>query len=212
MTAATRNNLSTRLDRLDIQVASWMAKHGVRYLRASLGVVFLWFGALKLIPGLSPAEGLAGQTILAITFGLVPPDVSVPLLGIFESLLGVALLTGWAMRLSLVVLVFHMCGTATPLLLFPAQVFASGPLVLTMEGQYIIKNIVFVSAAFVVAATVRGGKLRMESTGELSRRAVEIALLRVQLLAKSKDTSDSGGSRMRTGVSTCPGFGPRRSL
>jgi uncharacterized membrane protein YkgB len=169
MLDSDKNDLMRRLDRLDASTTAWMARRGVTCLRASLGVVFLWFGALKLFPGLSPAEGLAGRTILVLTAGLVEPAVSVPLLGVWESLIGIGLLTGRALRLTLVVLFVQMSGTVTPLVLFPSDVFASGPLVLTMEGQYIIKNLVLVSAAIVVGATVRGGRLKAEPTGEYAR-------------------------------------------
>jgi uncharacterized membrane protein YphA (DoxX/SURF4 family) len=156
MNSADGYDLMGRLDRLDARAAGWMARHGVLLLRASLGVVFLWFGALKLFPGLSPAEGLAGQTIWALTNGAIEPAISVPVLGVWESLIGVGLLTGKALRLTLVALLVHMCGTVTPLVLFPSEMFVREPFVLTMEAQYIIKNLVFVSASLVVGATVRG--------------------------------------------------------
>ena len=66
----------TRFDRLDRRITTWMAGYGVSLLRIALGVVFLWFGALKLVPGLSPAEDLAGRTIEALTFGIVPASVA----------------------------------------------------------------------------------------------------------------------------------------
>ena len=155
-----RYDLVHRLDRLDARVADWMARHGILLLRASLGVVFLWFGALKLFPGLSPAEGLSGQTIMALSNGIIEPALGVPALGVWESLIGVGLLTGKALRLTLVAMLAHMCGTVTPLVLFPSDVFVQEPFVLTMEGQYIVKNLVFVSASLVVGATVRGESIR----------------------------------------------------
>jgi uncharacterized membrane protein YkgB len=161
----------SRLDRIDARIAAWMARHGVTLVRISLGIVFLWFGALKLFPGLSPAEGLVGNTILALTFGLVEPVVSVPALGAWESLIGIGLLSGRALRLTLVLLFVQMSGTVTPLFLFPGEVFVIEPFVLTMEGQYIIKNIVLVSAAIVIGATVRGGRLKSEKTAEFARPA-----------------------------------------
>ena len=187
MTTPMSQRLRRRLDRLDAAIAAWMAQHGVRYLRVSLGIVFLWFGALKLFPGLSPAEGLVGRTVLALTFGLVAPSLSVPALGVWESLIGLGLVTGRALRLTLVVLFLQMAGTATPLVLFPGEAFVHGPFGLSMEGQYIVKNIVFVSAAFVIAATVRGGRLRAEDTAELSRRLVDRQL--AQYLARSAGSS-----------------------
>lgn len=151
-----------QFDRLDARVTAWMARYGVVLLRISLGVVFLWFGALKLFQGLSPAEQLAGKTVLKLSGGLVTPAVSVPALGAWESLIGVGLITGVAMRATLLLLFLQMPGTVTPILLFPEEVFIRAPFVLTLEGQYIVKNVVLISAAIVVGATVRGGTLRSE--------------------------------------------------
>lgn len=169
----TQREVVSLIDRLDALVARWMARNGVACLRVSLGIVFFWFGALKLFPGVSPAEGLAGQTILVLSRGLIEPSLSVPLLGIWECLIGVGLITGRALRLTLLTLLVHMGGTVTPLVLFPGDMFVREPFVLTFEAQYIIKNLVLVSGAFVVAATLRGGKLRAESTAEFSRQLLE---------------------------------------
>ena len=65
------------LDRVDRRVTTLMADHGLTALRIALGIVFLWFGALKFFPGLSPAQGLATRTIDVLSFGLVPPNVSI---------------------------------------------------------------------------------------------------------------------------------------
>jgi uncharacterized membrane protein YkgB len=136
-----------------------MADHGLTLLRMALGIVFLWFGALKLVPGLSPAETLAGQTIEVLTFGLVPATVAVPFLGVWECAIGIGLLTGWWMRATLALLFLQMLGTVTPLFLFPAATWDVFPIAPTLEGQYIIKNAVLVAGAVVLGATVRGGGL-----------------------------------------------------
>ncbi|MEN8145598.1 MAG: DoxX family protein [Gemmatimonadota bacterium] len=165
-----KSGIAQRLDALDARVAGWNARHGVAALRISLGVVFLWFGLLKVFPGVSPAEDLAGQTIQALTGGLVIPSVGVPVLGVWESLIGLGLISGKALRITLILLFVQMAGTITPLFLFPGDVFVRAPFVPTLVGQYIIKNVVLVSAAIVVGATVRGGKLRAETTSEFFMR------------------------------------------
>ena len=152
----------TRFDRIDRQITAWMAGYGVFLLRIALGVVFLWFGALKLVPGLSPAEDLAGRTIEALTFGIVPASVALPILALWEVAIGVGLLVGRWMRVTLLLLFVQMAGTVTPLFLFPSETFVHFPFVPTLEGQYIIKNIVLVAAAIVLGATVRGGELTPE--------------------------------------------------
>ncbi len=139
-----------------------MATHGITLTRIALGVVFLWFGAIKFVPGWSPAEELAGRTIERITFGAVPAEVGVPILAAWESLIGIGLLAGRFLRVTLLLLFAQMPGTLLPLVLFPAETFTAFPYAPTMEGQYIIKNVVLIGAAIVVGATVRGGELRAE--------------------------------------------------
>lgn len=156
MTDLTANQT---LDRLDRRITRAMADHGLLLMRIALGVVFLWFGALKLIPGMSPAEDLAGRTIEALTFGAVPAATAVPFLGVWESIIGIGLLTGIWMRATLALLFVQMLGTLTPLLLFPAETFDQFPLAPSLEGQYIIKNGVLIAGAVILGATVRGGGL-----------------------------------------------------
>lgn len=148
-----------RYDRVDRAITSWLAVAGPVVVRLGLGIVFLWFGALKLFPELSPAQDLVGRTIERLTFGIVPPTVSVPTLAIWECLIGLGLITGRFLRATLLLLAVQMAGTVTPLVLFPAETFTQFPFAPTLEGQYILKNIVLVGAAMVVGATVRGGEL-----------------------------------------------------
>ena len=70
-----------------------MARYGLLLLRISLGVVFLWFGALKFFPGLSPAHDLASRTIEALSLGTVHTNVSIPILAAWECLIGLGLLS-----------------------------------------------------------------------------------------------------------------------
>ena len=114
-------------DRLDRRITGWMAAHGVFVLRIALGIVFFWFGALKLVPGLSPAEDLAGRTIEQLTFGLVPASVALPVLALWEVAIGLGLLLGRWMRVTLLLLFVQMAGTITPLFLFPEETFIVVP-------------------------------------------------------------------------------------
>ncbi len=139
-----------------------MARHGPRLLRISLGIVFLWFGALKFIPGLSPAQDLAGRTIEALTLGIVKPNISLPVLAAWECIIGLGLITGVWMRATILLLLLQMVGTLTPVVLFPNEVFFEPPYAPTLEGQYIIKNLVLMSAAIVLGALVRGGAVDPE--------------------------------------------------
>jgi uncharacterized membrane protein YphA (DoxX/SURF4 family) len=155
-------SLYQRFTRVDVRLTSWMARHGIAILRVSLGVVFLWFGALKFFPGLSPAQDLATRTMGLLTFGWIPASVSLVLLATWECAIGIGLVLGLYMRATLFLLWLQMLGAVTPLVLFPGEVFTRVPYAPTLEGQYIIKNIVLVSAGLVIGATVRGGALVAE--------------------------------------------------
>jgi hypothetical protein len=85
--------------------------------------------------------------------------VAGPSLATWEVPIGIGLLTGRFLRITLLLLWVQMLGTMLPLVFFPSQTFSSFPFVPTLEGQYIIKNLVLVSAAIVVGATVRGGRM-----------------------------------------------------
>jgi uncharacterized membrane protein YphA (DoxX/SURF4 family) len=155
----TRSGLPEPIDRVDVRITGTLARFGVPALRIALGVVFLWFGLLKFFPNLSPAEDLAARTIEALTMGAVKPDLSLPVLAVWESVIGIGLIVGRGLRGILALLAVQMAGTFTPLLLFPEETWTIFPIAPTLEGQYIIKNVVLIAAAMVVGATVRGGGL-----------------------------------------------------
>jgi len=92
------------VEKIDRMLVRWMASHGVALLRLSLGLVFLWFGAIKFVPGLSPAAELATGTISELTGGFVTPNVSLPLLAAWECLIGLGLMTGRWLRFTLLLL------------------------------------------------------------------------------------------------------------
>jgi uncharacterized membrane protein YphA (DoxX/SURF4 family) len=153
-------------DRIDRRITDTMAEHGLTLLRLALGIVFFWFGVLKFFPGASPAEALAGKTIETLTFGAIPESTALMILAVWESAIGIGLFAGRWMRAVLLLLFVQMLGTITPLFLFPTETWTIFPIAPTLEGQYIIKNIVIVSAAIVLGATVRGGELSPEPVVE----------------------------------------------
>jgi uncharacterized membrane protein YphA (DoxX/SURF4 family) len=155
----TGRSAQSAFDRLDSTITGWLARLGVPVLRVGLGIVFLWFGVLKFFPGLSPADELATRTIEQLTFGAVPPEISLPGLATWETLIGLGLISGRFLRATLFLLAVQMLGTMTPLVLFPSETFRAFPYAPTLEGQYIIKNIVLIGAAMVVGSTVRGGRV-----------------------------------------------------
>ena len=147
------------LEKLDRFVAEFLSKYGLLALRVSLGINFLWFGLLKFFPNLSPAEELAGNTLSILSLGLFQPVHSLPTLALCETAIGIGLIFGRPLRLVLTLLFFHMIGTMTPLFICPAEMFSQGIFGLTLEGQYVIKNLVLASAALVLGSTIRGGRL-----------------------------------------------------
>jgi len=140
-------------NKIDQSVTRWMARTGLIFLRVGLGVIFFWFGVLKFFPGLSPAENLVRNTIY-----FFDPDIFIPVLAAWEALIGVGLITGKFMRLTLLLLFLQMPGTALPLLILPDVVWNVFPYGLTIEGQYIVKNLVLIGAGLVLGGTVRGGR------------------------------------------------------
>lgn len=148
-------------DRIDLRITRWMARYSLDVLRFALGVIFIWFGALKYFPGLSPAEELVRNTIY-----FFDPDLVIPILATWEVLIGIGFLSGFftskLQRVTILLLFMQMIGAGLPLIMLPEVVWTNFPLVLTLEGQYIIKNLVIIGSALVIGATVRGGKVDPE--------------------------------------------------
>jgi len=139
----------TNKKRLD-DLAAWMVTHGLVFLRLGLGLVFVWFGAPKLVPGLSPAEPLVAATVT-----LFDPAWFVPALGVAEVAIGLCLWFRRLVPIGLALMLVHMAGAALPLVTLPDVAWKSFP-VATLEGQYIIKNIVLVAGAIVLAGASLG--------------------------------------------------------
>lgn len=147
-------NISS-LNRVDTIVTAWMNRNGLFLLRISMGIVFVWFGVLKFFPDVSAAQDLAIRTIELLTFGLVPEVFIINGLALWEVLIGVGLISGKFMKVTLLLLFLQMIGTFTPIFLFPSEVFNHIPYAPTLEGQYIIKNIIIISAAMVLWGRLR---------------------------------------------------------
>lgn len=145
---------------IDTRLINWMAKNGIKLLRWSIALIFIWFGGLKFFPGASPAEQLAGSSIEILTFGIVSASIGLPVLAAWEVIIGIGMLLPKYMRFTILLLYVQMLGTFSPIVIMPDVVFSTFPVVLTIEGQYILKNLIVISAALVIGATVRGGNLR----------------------------------------------------
>ncbi len=160
MNESLDKTIARDFEAVDVRITRFMARHGVTLLRIALGIIFFWFGALKLAPNLSPAEDLVTATITFLSASFF-----VPFLGIWEMAIGLGFITGKFMRATILLLFLQMPGTMLPIVLLPERVFTQFPFGLTLEGQYIVKNLVLISAALVVGATVRGGRLTSEPDG-----------------------------------------------
>jgi len=120
-------------------------------LRVSLGLIFVWFGALK-IAGVSPVAALVSATL-----PWADPATVVPLLGVAEVVLGAALLAGKARRLVLTALAAHLTGTFLSFVTAPQLTVHHGdPLLLTAEGEFVLKNLALISAALLLASITHG--------------------------------------------------------
>lgn len=156
-----QKTVSNRIQQTEVQVIEWMSRNGLLLLRISLGIIYFWFGILKFFPGLSPAEILAAQTISHLSFGYVDSAVSLPILATWECALGVGLMMSRGMRVILILLFLQMLGTFLPLVFFPDQTWIK-LFVPTLEGQYIIKNILIVSSGIVLGGTLRIRRVRAD--------------------------------------------------
>ena len=141
-------------DALDQRIAGFMQRWGRRALQVSLAVIFVWFGLLKPF-GLSPAAPLLKATVAWIP--LFSPDAWLAVIGWWEVAIGVTFLFRKTIRLAIALLALQMVGAFMPLVVLPHVTFQPGhyPYAPTMEGQYIIKNLLIISAALVVGGTVR---------------------------------------------------------
>jgi uncharacterized membrane protein YphA (DoxX/SURF4 family) len=148
-----------RLDRVDAALHGWLVAHSMLLLRLSLGTVFLGFGVLKLFPGVSPAESLVKATTTSLTLGLVPGSVALAAIGTIECAIGLCLLSGRAMRLALYLLLIQLVGILSPVVLLTPRLFGGPHHAPTLEGQYVLKDVILAAAALVLASTLRGGKL-----------------------------------------------------
>lgn len=144
----------SRFNEIDQQIAGFMRRWGIPALRVSLGIIFIWFGILKPL-GLSAAAPLVEKTVYWMP--LFSPETWVVIIGWWEVAIGVLFLFRKTLRIAIALLAMQMVGTLMPLVILPSITFQSGhiPYAPTVEGQYIIKNLLIISAALVVGGTVR---------------------------------------------------------
>ena len=154
--------LGNRLTAIEDVVHRLLIRHSIAALRWSVGLVFLGFGLLKYFPGVSSAEGLATTTTDVLFLGLISPEAAIAVVATMECFIGVCLLigSGTLMRVAIWVLAAQLVGILSPLLIEPGRLFSGPHGAPTLEGQYVLKDLILVAAGMVIAAgTFRGGRL-----------------------------------------------------
>lgn len=145
-----RPALWARWERFDRAMIEFMTDHGIGLLRTTLAVIFIWFGVLKVV-GRSPVADLVAGTVY-----WVRPELFIPFLGIWEVIVGVGLLFGVALRGVLLLFWLQMAGTFLVLVMRPELAFQSGnPLLLTVTGEFVVKNLALIAAGLVIGSTLR---------------------------------------------------------
>lgn len=148
-----------RLRTLEAACQAWLIAYSIAILRVSVGAVFLGFGALKFFPGVSPAENLVETTTHILTFGLVPGAIALLGVATLESVIGLCLILGRGMRAATYLLGMQLVGILSPIVLLPGRLFSGAGIAPTLEGQYVLKDVIIVGAALVLAATLGGARL-----------------------------------------------------
>jgi uncharacterized membrane protein YphA (DoxX/SURF4 family) len=140
-----------KLNRIDQKIAKWMRRWSTPAVRISFGIIFIWFGILKPF-GVSAAESLLKATLVWMPFGT--PELWLIIIGWWEVAIGVTFLITRTTKIAIALLFLQMFGTFIPLVVIPEVTFQNGNIFTpTLEGQYIIKNVMIISAALVL-----GGK------------------------------------------------------
>jgi uncharacterized membrane protein YkgB len=141
--------MNKKINYIDKKIIDWLKSYGYYFLKYSLAIVFIWFGILKPF-GLGPANEIVTNTVY-----FVNPSWFVPFLGWWEVAIGICILFRPLVRIGLVLMTLQMIGTLLPLVLLPEVIYIKFPFVMTLEGQYIIKNLVLIGAGMVVGSHAR---------------------------------------------------------
>lgn len=170
MTTTTRSAAATAgaalVHRLDRMITGFLTRYSLPLLRISLGLIFLGFGVLKFFPDVSPAEELAQATMSRLTLSIVPDSVGILLVAAMETAIGLSLITGRQQRIGIALLAIAMVGVLSPIAFFPGQLFAGPSNAPTLEGQYVIKDLILLTSSMVVAVGARGGRITTEPDAE----------------------------------------------
>jgi putative oxidoreductase len=145
---------------IEDKLHSALVRDSITALRLAVGAVFLGFGVLKFFPDVSPAQDLAIKTIDLLTFGFLPWQAGIVVIATLECFIGICLLANRWMRLAVWLLALQLVGILAPIVLLTGRLFSGPHHAPTLEGQYVLKDIILVAAGMVIAAgTFRGGRM-----------------------------------------------------
>jgi putative oxidoreductase len=151
-------------------VDGWLERYSVLLLRISMGAVIFGFGVLKYFPGVSPAQSIVLAVSHRLTFGLIPDRATLILFATVESLIGLSLITGWGLRMIIYPLTVWAVAILSPVVLMPGRLFSGPDHAPTLEGQYVLKDVILLTACLVIAAHVRRNRVHSRGRLELARR------------------------------------------
>jgi uncharacterized membrane protein YkgB len=144
--------MKINIKNIDLQIIDWLRRSFMPVARVAIFIVYFYFGLLKLLD-VSPASPLA-SALTAKTIGMQYFHTSFIILAIFECVIGVLFLFPRATRAVIPMLFIHMAVVCSPLFLVPSEAFTQA-FVPTLEGQYIIKNVVIIAVAIGIAAQTK---------------------------------------------------------
>jgi uncharacterized membrane protein YphA (DoxX/SURF4 family) len=148
--------MNTLIKTIDHHIGRWMRLWSIPAIRMSFGIIFIWFGILKLFD-VSSAESLLKATVVWLPFGST--EFWLIIIGWWEVVIGVTFLFPRTTKIAIALLFLQMFGTFMPLILLPELTFQNGNILTpSLEGQYIIKNVMIISAALVLGGNYHNEK------------------------------------------------------
>jgi uncharacterized membrane protein YkgB len=136
--------------KFDERVLTFLWKYSDEIGRATLAIIFIWFGWLKVV-ALSPAAGLLGILLDSTFLSIIPYDIFLVTFGLVEVAIGVLFLIPKMERIAILFLLIHMVTTILPLFMLPEVAWQS-PLIPTLEGQYMLKNVALIALALGIGS------------------------------------------------------------
>ncbi len=143
--------LPSLVARTETVVQDWLERYSIPFLRLSMGVIILFFGFLKYFPGFSPAEHMVLTVNHTLTFGLIPGAITLPVFATAECVIGLSMITGRGLRVIIYPTALWALGILSPLVLMSGELFSGPDHMPTLEGQYVLKDIILLAATLVIA-------------------------------------------------------------